>query len=49
MCDGLSNAELAARLFISESTAKAHVHHILRKLSVKTRLQAVLRASEFLQ
>lgn len=46
MCDGCSNGEIAARLFISESTAKVHVHHILTKLAVKTRLQAVLRATE---
>jgi LuxR family maltose regulon positive regulatory protein len=47
ICDGLSNAELASRLFIAESTAKVHVHRILTKLGVKTRLQAVLYANRF--
>jgi LuxR family transcriptional regulator, maltose regulon positive regulatory protein len=41
---GLSNAEIAERLFISPSTAKVHVQHILRKLGVKTRLQAAMQA-----
>jgi LuxR family transcriptional regulator, maltose regulon positive regulatory protein len=42
--EGLSNAEIAQRLFITRSTAKVHVHHILEKLGVKTRLQAALIA-----
>jgi ATP/maltotriose-dependent transcriptional regulator MalT len=42
---GLSNSAIAAQLFISESTVKVHVHHILRKLNVETRLQAVLKAA----
>jgi NarL family two-component system response regulator LiaR len=42
MSKGLSNQEIANELFIAAPTAKAHVHNILRKLGVKTRLQAVL-------
>ena len=45
---GLSNADIARRLFISQSTAKVHVHHILKKLNVKTRLQAVLKTRALL-
>ena len=43
---GLSNAAIASELVISVSTAKVHVHHVLAKLGVKTRLQAVLKAGE---
>lgn len=43
---GYSNAAIAEVLVISISTAKVHVHHILEKLGVQTRLQAALRASE---
>ena len=46
---GLSNAEIADRLFISTSTAKVHVQHILKKLGVKTRLQAAMQAEPFSQ
>jgi ATP/maltotriose-dependent transcriptional regulator MalT len=42
---GLSNAQIAKRLFISESTAKVHVHKVLTKLGVQSRLQAALLAS----
>jgi LuxR family transcriptional regulator, maltose regulon positive regulatory protein len=45
---GLSNREIARQLFISHSTAKVHVHHILEKLDVKSRLQAVLKARALL-
>jgi DNA-binding CsgD family transcriptional regulator len=43
LAEGLSNAEIAERLFITTSTAKVHVQHILKKLGAKTRLQAALQ------
>ena len=41
LADGMSNAEVAARLFISQETVKSHVRHILVKLEADTRTQAV--------
>jgi DNA-binding CsgD family transcriptional regulator len=44
---GMRNAEIAKALFISQSTTKVHVRHILEKLGVRTRAEAVLRLEMF--
>ena len=44
MARGLENAEIAERLCLSRSTLKHHVSHILQKLGVANRTQAVLAA-----
>ena len=46
MAAGLSNREIAERLFVSENTVKTHAARLFDKLSAKRRTQAVQRAKE---
>jgi DNA-binding NarL/FixJ family response regulator len=41
LADGMSNADVASRLYISQETVKSHVRHILTKLEADTRTHAV--------
>jgi DNA-binding NarL/FixJ family response regulator len=44
LVEGLSNAEIAAHLYLSVNTLRAHTSNIYQKLDVHSRIQAVHRA-----
>ena len=46
LTEGLSNKEIASRIHLSENTVKTHIQEILRRLEVRNRVQAAVRATK---
>lgn len=47
MAEGLSNGEIANKLFVSESTVKTHISNLFSKLDAKRRTEAIKKAKEY--
>jgi DNA-binding CsgD family transcriptional regulator len=45
VCEGLSNREIARRLFISPATVKVHVHHVFDKVGIRSRTALALSSA----
>ncbi len=46
IAQGLSNAEIGQKLYMNDATVKTHITHILQKLKLRDRVQAVVLAHE---
>jgi DNA-binding NarL/FixJ family response regulator len=46
IAEGFSNREIASRVHLSENTVKSHIQEIFRKLQVRNRVEAALRATK---
>lgn len=47
LAHGLTNREIGSRMFVSESTAKFHVHNVMRKLGVRRRAEVAYAAGKY--